>query len=76
VIIEPDEAIPILRALGQAGIHGLDVERSADGRTYIPHITPPIEVGQTPPPVAGEAALELDGEGEYEQQEGAEEGRE
>jgi hypothetical protein len=44
VLVEPDEAIPVLRALGQAGIHGLDVERSADGRTYVPQVTPRIEL--------------------------------
>jgi formate dehydrogenase subunit gamma len=76
VIIEPDEAIPILRALGQAGIHGLDVERSADGRTNVPHITPPIEVAQTLHPAAGEAALELDGGGEYQPKGETEVGRE
>jgi formate dehydrogenase subunit gamma len=56
VIIDPDEAIPILRALGQAGIHGLDVERSADGRKYVPHSIPPIEIPQTTLPSEARSA--------------------
>jgi formate dehydrogenase subunit gamma len=65
VLVEPDEAIPVLRALGQAGIHGLDVERSADGRTYVPQITPRIELRENTRGVSRESSLGLQAAEDY-----------
>jgi formate dehydrogenase subunit gamma len=65
VLVEPDEAIPVLRALGQAGIHGLDVERSADGRTYVPQVTPRIELRENTRRATRESRLELQAEEDY-----------
>jgi hypothetical protein len=65
VLVEPDEAIPVLRALGQAGMHGLDVERSADGRTYVPQVTPRIELRENTRRVSCESRLGLQATEDY-----------
>ena len=65
VLVEPDEAIPVMRALGQAGIHGLDVEKSADGRTYVPHVTPRIELRENTRRATRESRLGLEATGNY-----------